>query len=130
MTNTNDKQVIQDAGIDPNTLPTDAQGNVADITPHTANAPQRFTDAEIVKEAATDAHPDVLNGEGTKARVDEVLMGTAVKCAEGLFDAVTADMVLAVTKLKNTKDKEERIKLLDTIGDANHRLGLILENFL
>lgn len=130
MTNTNDKQVIQDTGIDATTLPTDAQGNVADVTPLSGSAPQRFTDAEIVKEAATDAHPDVLNGEGAKARVDEVLMGTAVKCAEGLFDAVTADMTLAVTKLKNTKDKEERLKIIASIRDTNHRLGLIVENFL
>ncbi len=129
MTNTNDKQVIQDTGIDASTLPTDAQGNVADVTPLSGNAPQRFTDAEIVKEAATDAHPDVLNGEGAKARVDEVLMGT-VLFVEGLFDAVTKDMALAVTKLKNTKDKEGRLKIIASIHDTNHRLGLIIENFL
>ncbi len=129
MTNTNDKQVIQDTGIDASTLPTDAQGNVADVTPLSGNAPQRFTDAEIVKEAATDAHPNVLNGEGAKARVDEVLMGT-VLFVEGLFDAVTTDMTLAVTKLKNTKDKEERLKIIASIRDTNHRLGLIVENFL
>lgn len=127
---TQDKEIVQAGGVNLDDLPKDAQGNVADFTQDTTSATKRFTDADIVKEAATDAHPEVLNGEGAKTRVDEVLMGTATKSAEELFEAVTADMVLAVSKLKITKGKEDRLKLLGSISDANHRLGLILENFL
>ncbi len=124
------KEVVQAGGVNLDDLPKDAQGNVADLTQHTDGAPQRFTEKEVLAEAGTDAHAEVLNGEGVKDRVEEVLKGTAAKLSEELFDAVAVDLHGLTAKLRQTKGKEERAKLLSEIGDTKHRLGLVLENFL
>lgn len=92
-------------------------------------AVDRFTEIETVKQAGTDAHPDVVNEEVVKDLVDQVIKGPEHKLVEGMFVILTNNLANSVAKLKLAKTTEERVTHLNDVNIVKNKLELLIENF-
>ena len=63
-------KVVVTAQHDPANLPTDAQGNKADVVLESTPV-ARYTEVDALKEAGTDAHAELEDAEQLKQRVQE-----------------------------------------------------------
>lgn len=143
---TNDKSIIltQD---NPANLPTDTMGNEADVVIQdqettelmdnkSNNHQLRYTEADALKEAGTDAHTDLENADLLKARVLEVVntdtsfAGITKHVSLILWETVSNELHAVTGQLRTAKTNEERVALLEKISNHHHRLGIITDNFL
>ena len=160
---TEDKAIIV-AQNNPDNLPTDTKGNVADVDLHEPNPEEhkrlikaacstfgrsteesnfpsdgsapRYTEADALKEAGTDAHTDLENADLLKARVLEVVntdtsfAGITKHVSLILWETVSNELHAVTGQLRTAKTNEERVALLEKISNHHHRLGIITDNFL
>ena len=118
-------KVVVTAQHDPANLPTDTQGNKADVVLESTPV-ARYTEVDALKEAGTDAHAELEDAEQLKQRVQEVitadttLTGITHRVSEELWEALSNELLSETIKLKSIKTHEYRIGALDRIEQIKH----------
>ena len=128
-------KVVVTAQHDPANLPTDTQGNKADVVLESTPV-ARYTEVDALKEAGTDAHAELEDAEQLKQRVQEVitadttLTGITHRVSEELWGALSNELLSETIKLKSIKSVENRVGALDRIEQIKHKLATLLDEFI
>lgn len=98
--------------------------------------PTRYTEAALVEQAATSAHPDIPNSNVLDEKIHEITMvdtsfaGISKRISDELWIAVANELQVSVSKLKAAKSFDDRMACLHHAEVLQDKLEILLETFI